>query len=198
MQEDSRRSNKDRSEAMRSALVAAGRQLFLQRGFAGTGTPDIVAAAGVTRGALYHHFADKTALFEAVLRAEGLQVADEIRAVSCEDGLSVPQVMSAGAAAYLRAMRLPGRARLMLVEAPAVLGPARTAEIDAETGGGTLLEGLRFAQSAGMAPAGRLEETAALLSAAHERAALAVAAGEEIAPWLTALERLIAGALRIG
>src|SRR5436305_2745537 len=59
----------ERTEATRGALVAAGLRLFGERGYAGVGTEEIVAAAGVTRGALYHHFRDKRDLFRAVFVA---------------------------------------------------------------------------------------------------------------------------------
>lgn len=189
MQEAPRRTQRERSDAMRTALIQAGRDLFVRIGYAATGTPDIVAAAGVTRGALYHHFADKEALFAAVIRAEAEAVAAEIEAADYA-GLEAEEALIHGGRAFLAAMSAPGRARLMLVEAPAVLSPQALAAIDAETGGRTL-EGALMA--AGLAEPGPM---AALLSAAHDRAALAIERGEPAGPWVSALERLVRGAVR--
>ena len=188
MQEPTRRSQKDRSETMRAALMRAGRKLFIENGFPATGTPEIVAEAGVTRGALYHHFADKEALFAAIVRAEAEAIATEIES-SGNPGLSPVEALFAGGEAFLAAMRAPGRARLMLVEAPAALPPETLAEIDAETGGGTLEEGLR---AAGVQDA---RIPAMLLSAAYDRAALAISQGETPDLWRQALQRLITGLL---
>jgi AcrR family transcriptional regulator len=188
MQEATRRSQKDRSDTMRAALIAAGRKLFVDKGFASTGTPEIVAAAGVTRGALYHHFADKHEMFAAVIRAEAEAVATLIES-SGSPGLTPAEALIQGGEAFLAAMRQPGRARLMLVEAPAVLSPDILADIDATTGGRTLEEGLR---AVGVAEPG---PTAALLSAAYDRAALAIERGDLPGPWHAALRRLVSGVL---
>src|SRR5690606_15149147 len=77
-QNSARRSNRERTGATRAALMAAARALFIEKSYAETATPEIVAAAGVTRGALYHHFADKQALFNAVVEREAAEVAAEI------------------------------------------------------------------------------------------------------------------------
>ncbi len=185
MQDATRRSQKDRSDAMRALLIRVGRALFVERGFAGTGTPEIVAQAGVTRGALYHHFEDKEALFEAVVRADAQAVAEAIEAADRPE-LSPVDRLICGGEAFLAAMALPGRTRLLLRDAPAVLGLAELAKIDAETGGGTL--------AAGLVEAGvEAPEVAQLLSAAYDRAALALGQGEAPEPWLAALDRLVRG-----
>jgi AcrR family transcriptional regulator len=189
MQEIRRRSQKERSDSMRAALVQAGRELFVRDGFAATATPDIVALAGVTRGALYHHFADKEDLFAAVVRSEAETVAREIEAVDFT-GLSPLAALVRGGEAFLAAMAAPGRTRLLLVEAPATLPSALLAEIDAATGGQTLLEGLVAAGVENPRP------MSALLSAAFDRAALAINDGEDPEQWQAALRRLLQGVVR--
>ncbi|MCU0827877.1 MAG: TetR/AcrR family transcriptional regulator [Tabrizicola sp.] len=188
MQESPRRTQRERSDAMRTALIRAGRDLFVRLGFASTGTPDIVAAAGVTRGALYHHFVDKEALFAAVVRAEAEAVAAEIEAADYV-GLEPVDALIRGGQAYLAAMAVPGRARLMLVEAPAILSPHVLMEIDLGTGGRTLETALQAAGTVDPRP------MASLLSAAFDRAALAIERGERQEPWVGALERLVRGAV---
>ncbi|MGD9740072.1 MAG: TetR/AcrR family transcriptional regulator [Bauldia sp.] len=186
-----RRSNTDRSAMTRAALIAAGRALFIEKGFAETGTPELVATAGVTRGALYHHFADKAALFLAVVEAEARAVADEIEAAAPRT-LSPRAALTAGGRAFLDAMALPGRTRLLLIEAPAVLDIATLGRIDREHGGRTLAEGLRAAMG-NDAYVLTLLPLADLLSAAYDRAALAIADGAARAPYENALEALISG-----
>lgn len=189
------RSNRERTEATRSALIQSARALFVAHGYADTSTPQIVAAAGVTRGALYHHFADKEALFRAVVEEEARAVAQAIEAAAPHT-LPALQALKAGGNAFLDAMSEPGRSHLLLVEAPAVLGTETLDALDALQGGRTLREGLEAAAAAGLLPDLPLEPLAALLSAAFDRAARALAAGANRQKWQTALEALIDGLAR--
>src|SRR6266542_5416423 len=79
-----------RSEATRQRLVAAARGLFAERGYAGVGTEQIVQAAGVTRGALYHQFRDKADLFAAVAESIQAEIAHRITAGAQADGATDP------------------------------------------------------------------------------------------------------------
>jgi AcrR family transcriptional regulator len=186
-----RRSNRERSEETRERLIAAARRLFVEKSYAETGTPEIVQAAGVTRGALYHHFADKQALFRAVVEREAQAVAEEIerKAIS-------PSPVSAlleGGSAFLQAMAVPGRTRLLLLDGPAVLGRAGMDEIEGRHGNRTLREGLAEAIRAGALPPLPLAALTALLAAAFDRAALAVAEGGDEKAYRKALAGLIEG-----
>lgn len=171
-----RRTNRERSEGTTATLIAAARQLFVERGYTETGTPDLVAAAGVTRGALYHHFVDKRALFRAVVVAESRTVAEAVERAA-PGGIDPVVDLVTGGETYLDAMAEPGRSRLLLVEAPAVLGPAEAAAIDAEHAGRTLREGVEAALAAGAIRPLPSAALVTLLSAAFDRAALAIAEG---------------------
>lgn len=190
MQEPSR-SNRERTEKTRSALVSAGRALFVEKGYADTSTPEIVAAAGITRGALYHHFEDKRALFRAVVADEAGEVARAIEQKTPAH-LTPTDALVAGSEAYLDAMRVPGRTRLLLIEGPAVLGQAEMKSLDEENAARTLRDGLVAA--IGGEPVMSAEQLTALtdlLSAAFDRAALAVAGGEDDRIYRSAIVLLI-------
>ena len=188
----SHRSNLERTQTTRTELIAAARKLFTEKSYAETGTPEIVAAAGVTRGALYHHFRDKQALFAAVAEAEAQAVAAEIEEAA-PASLSPRDALIAGSDAYLDAMRAPGRIRLLLLDGPAVLGRAAMDEVDARHGNRTLREGLVEAMGSGAMKKLPASALTALLGAAFDRAALAVAAGESAADYRKALMGLIDG-----
>ncbi|KSV82333.1 MULTISPECIES: TetR/AcrR family transcriptional regulator [Ensifer] len=175
-QEISRRSNRERSDTTRAAILDAARGLFVTRGYADTSTPDIVAAAGLTRGALYHHFEDKKALFRAVAEREAIAVATSIEQATSGD-LSARQALKVGAHAYFDAMREPGRIRLLLLDGPAVLGKREMMAIDVANAQRTLEEGIAEAMAPATVSAERLSAMASLLSAAFDRAALDIADG---------------------
>jgi AcrR family transcriptional regulator len=190
--ESKRRTNIERAQTTRLQLMAAGRRLFTEKGYAETGTPELVAAAGVTRGALYHHFADKQALFRAVVEAEWSAVAEAIDEAT-PPTMGVVDALIAGGDVFLAAMNEAGRARLLLLDGPAVLGRHVMDEIDALHAGRTLREGLAMAIDAGSIRALPLEALAAQLSAVFDRAALAVAHGARVKDQRAVLRAIIEG-----
>ncbi len=163
-----RRSNSERSDTTRAALITAARELFVAQGYADTSTPAVCAAAGMTRGALYHHFADKRDLFHAVLAAEAAAVAADIEAASSDHGNDPQRALLAGGDAYLDAMAVPGRTRLLLIEGPAVLGREALQALDAAHAEASLRAGLEEAGVTGV----DLDALTACVSAAFDRAAL--------------------------
>ncbi len=187
-----RRSNRDRTEATRGDLIAAARRLFIEKGYAATGTPEIVEAAGVTRGALYHHFEDKQALLRAVVEAEARAVAREIEAAA-PASLDAIAALAAGSRAYLDAMRLPGRTRLLLLDGPAALGRADMDALDARHGNRTLREGLDAAMQAGAIRTLPLDALTSLLGAMFDRAALDIAQGRSADACVAAMLAVIDG-----
>jgi AcrR family transcriptional regulator len=192
MQVSSRRSQTERREQTQRQLISSARRLFAEKGFAATSTPEIVAAAGVTRGALYHHFADKTALFAAVVEEEHALVAMRINAgTGGEDEPGPIKALLAGCDAFLDAMQDPGRRQIMLVDAPAVLGRAAVDAIDARHGKNTLICGLRDAMDAGALRRLPVETLANLFGALFDRAALAEP--DDVSDYRKAIKALIRG-----
>ena len=166
-----------KSAATRSQLVAVGRRLFAERGFAGTSTEEIVAQAGVTRGALYYHFASKEALFRAVVAEVEDEIDARVTAVAMAESDPWPGVV-AGCAAFLDACLDPAVQRIALLDAPSVLGLEAWREVSSQQFG-LLVVGLQWAMVAGTIedqPAVPLAH--ALLGALHE-SALYIAKAED-------------------
>src|SRR5215831_12693449 len=116
-----RRTQRERSDATRAALVAAATALFAERGFHGTPAELVVGRAGLTSGALYHHFGDKRALFRTVLDAVERRLADRV-AAAARTGADPWQRLELGVDEYLRACAEPEVRRIVLVDGPSVLG----------------------------------------------------------------------------
>lgn len=128
-----RRTQRSRSEATQGALVTAARGLFGQAGFAATNTSDLVATASVTRGALYHHFADKEALFAAVAMDVAIEISETatraVQAMEC----STWERLLAGLRTYLELVAdRPEAQRILLIDGPAVLGWERWRRIQSD------------------------------------------------------------------
>ena len=117
------------SEATRQALLDAGREAFAANGFQAAGMEAISRAARVTRGAFYHHFEDKKALFDAVVVAMQREAAARIEAAARGER-KIWDRLSAGIDAYLDACEEPAYARIVIQEAQAVLGEPRYREIE--------------------------------------------------------------------
>ena len=125
-----RRTQADRSAATRDALVAAARRLFAAEGFAEVPADAIVAAAGVTRGALYHQFADKTALFDAVLEAVEADIARRLADAAAAEAASDPVgAIRHALRTWLEICVEPEIHRIALVDGPSVVGWARWREV---------------------------------------------------------------------
>lgn len=184
--------NRERTESTQLALLEAARALFVSKGYGDTSTPEIALAAGITRGALYHHFADKRDLFRQVLAREAMAVAADIEAATPER-LSPREALLQGSEAYLNAMTVPGRTRLLLVDGPAVLGMAEIMAIDDANAAHSLRQGLtRAGMGRGEVSVDALSQ---LLSAAFDRAALEIDAGADAKEVRAAMRWLVEQAL---
>ncbi len=153
-----RRRQADRTAATRAALVAAARKLFAEHGYAEVGTERVAHAAGVTRGALYHQFADKADLFAAVLEAVEIDLTsrliDAVASTTTDDPLAA---LVAGADAWLDASVEPEVRRIALLDGPAVLGWERWREVGMRHGLGLVTALLTELMEAGAIPAQPIE-----------------------------------------
>lgn len=175
-----RRTQAERSESTRGALIEAGRALFAERGYAGVGTEEIVRAAGVTRGALYHHFDGKRELFEAVYERIEVELAERIAAGALAANAESPmEAMRVGARMFLEACTEPEAQRIVLLDGPSVLGWDRWREIAAEHGLGLIEASLQAAIDTGAIASQPVRPLAHVLMGALDEAAMLVARAED-------------------
>jgi AcrR family transcriptional regulator len=175
-----RRTQAERAASTRSALMSAARQLFTERGYDGVGTEEIVRAAGVTRGALYHHFGGKAELLEAVYERLEAESTERVARVVLGSELESPlEAMKAGIEAFLDECAKPELQRIGLHDAPAVLGWERWREIAAANGLGLIEASLSAAIEAGEIRQLPVRPTAHLLLGALDEAAMLVARSED-------------------
>ncbi|AIY47967.1 TetR/AcrR family transcriptional regulator [Mycolicibacterium fortuitum] len=178
MSDEARDGREQRGEATRSALVAAARSLFVERGYAGVSTGDIARVAAVTRNALYYHFPTKEAVFRAVYEDVEGRLARRVLPVALAHGTSREQ-LHAGIEAFLDGCLDPTVARISVLEAPAALGFAQMREIDNRNYLGALRDGIRTAVEAGELPGLPVDALASMLIGALDEAALLIATAED-------------------
>lgn len=174
-----RRTQAERTEATREALLAAARELFTKRGYEEVGTEEVVRAAGVTRGALYHHFGDKASLLEATYERIEAESTERVARIVLGSELDSPlEAMKAGVEAFLDECAKPELRQIALHDAPAVLGWERWREIGAANGLGLIEASLAAAIEAGELRPLPVAPTAHLLMGALDEAAMLLARDE--------------------
>lgn len=178
-----RRTQAQRSAATQQALLTAARRLWGERGYAEVSTPEIAEAAGVTRGAMYHQFPDKTALFIAVLEAVESDVMKRLAvAVAAAQPKTPADTLHAAADAWLDIAGEPEVRRLVLLDAPNILGWAGFREISLRYGLGLTEQLLAAAIEAGQLKAQPVRPLATVMIGALDEAAMSIAnAAEETA-----------------
>jgi AcrR family transcriptional regulator len=168
----------ERGEATRTTLMRVAHELFAERGYAAVGTEEIVRRADVTRGALYHHFADKKDLFRAVHEELERSLVESIG--NDIEGIEDPiELLETGVRAFLDACTDPALMQISLLDAPAVLGWEEWREIDARYGMGLVTFGLQNAMDAGRLRSQDVKPLAHLLLGAMGEAAMLIANAED-------------------
>src|SRR5262250_3926396 len=168
-----------RSEATRRMLVTAARTLFGERGYASVGTEEIVRAAGVTRGALYHQFRDKADLFAAVAEEVEAEIAERIAADAAGAAADPVGALQSGARLFLDACAEPEVERIILIDAPAVLGWEAWRDLAGRYGLGLIQVALQAAIEAGAIIPQPVAPLAHVLMGALDECALYVAGADD-------------------
>jgi AcrR family transcriptional regulator len=162
----------------RAALLAAGRLLFGRDGYAATSVEDLAHEARVTTGALYHHFATKTMLFEAVFEeAHAELMAASVQAA--EGAASGTEILTRGFESFLDAVLQPDLQRIIVIDAPAVLGLARFTELDERHAFAEIVAVLKLAVDAGELGVADPETMTRLLMGALTRGGMLIANSPE-------------------
>jgi AcrR family transcriptional regulator len=194
------RTQTERSAATQHALISAARRLWGERGYADVGTPEIAEAAGVTRGAMYHQYADKAALFHAVLEVVETEVMERLAAAVAASRPRTPaDALYAAADAWLDIAGEPEVRQLLLLDAPSVLGWVAFRQISLSYSLGMTEQLLGAAVDAGQLRPQPLRPLATVMIGALDEAAMSIASAEdpegEKADIRTVIHNLIEGLL---
>ena len=163
----------DRSAATRARVLDAAQALFAEQGYEATSTDAILEASGISRGALYHHFATKQAVFEAVFqRVSDAAIERAVR--GAPESPSPLETLVQVCLRWLKEVRKPAVAAIVIEQGPQVLGWKRARDLEAETSLGLMIRGLERAERAGEVDVESADLAARFLNAVLAEAALAI------------------------
>jgi AcrR family transcriptional regulator len=163
--QSSKRSKSQQSAETRAMFISVARQLFTAKGYSNTSTEEILLGTNVTRGALYHQFADKADLLGAVCEQIHQEIVGEIN-TEVESAKDSFDALLLGCDAFLEAVAKPDVQQILLIDAPAVLGWEEWNRLDREHGFGLLLEGVEQAIADGYLKSQSAEVLALMLNGA--------------------------------
>jgi AcrR family transcriptional regulator len=171
----------DRGRATREKLVTTATELFAERGYEATSIEAVFEQTGVSKGGFYHHFASKQALFEAVVESVEITVGDATLSAAAQAG-DVDRVarLRSGCLEWIRLAGDPVVRRILLIDAPAVLGWRRWREIDAQHALGTFKAVLLSAAEEGRIPSQLVEPFSHMIFAAMNELALVIAPADDV------------------
>jgi AcrR family transcriptional regulator len=168
----------EKGRATRDRLIEAGRAQFGEHGYDATSIDAILGTAGVKRGALYHHFETKQALFDAVLDRVVAEIA-QTAAAAARDAENPVASLRAGCAAWLRMAIDPAVQRIALIDPPSIVGWTRWRELDEKYTLGGVRRNLQLIAEAGRLPSADVDVLAHMVLASVNEAALFIARAED-------------------
>ncbi|MEM9488807.1 MAG: helix-turn-helix domain-containing protein [Myxococcota bacterium] len=183
-------SQSERTERTRGRIIAAARELFITQGYEATSTDQILGAAGISRGALYHHYKGKRAVFEAVFVAEsraairraarGTEARDGQAVLAADDRVASPlETVVRACVRWLHEVHDPQVGRILIELGPQVLGWKRARDLETQTSLDGVVRGLTRAAQAGEIACPSLVLAARFLNAILAEAALAMRHGAD-------------------
>jgi AcrR family transcriptional regulator len=171
----------DRGRATRQHLITVATGLFAARGYEGTSIEAVLEHAGVSRGSLYHHFASKERLFEAVLESVHTQVGEATLEAAAEVGAVDPEtLLRTGYLAWVRLAGEPVVRQILLIDAPTVLGWRRWRAMEEQYGLGMLKDVLQQAADQGRLDRELIEPFSHMLLATGNELALMIALADDV------------------
>ncbi|MGA2826178.1 MAG: TetR/AcrR family transcriptional regulator [Streptosporangiaceae bacterium] len=183
--------NVERGQATRAHLIDVATRLFATHGYDGTSIEAVLAGSGASRGSLYHHFPGKDALFWAVLEDVGARLGGQVTD-AMRDARDPVAALRAGCLAWIRLAGDPVVQRIMLIDAPTVLGWQRWRELDEQGPLGEIRAAVAYAADAGSIERRHVDAFAHIVLAAVNEVTLMIAGADDPAAALSAGESAVA------